>query len=148
MLSETAPDEGHTSVAAALRLIGLMSRRAFGDSPTGHPPRESQRDKVDWLRSTLDMVIAPPPPSLDDGTPSRVVSCVVCGACLMCCVRPGTPPIPVFSFRCQLAAVESLRDLFSPTDDGASLAGAKAWLASLSVDQRKRVPVALKKALA
>lgn len=126
MLSETAPDEGHTSVAAALRLIGLMSRRAFGDSPTGHPPREGQRDKVDWLRSTLDMVIAPPPPSLDD----------------------GTPPIPVFSFRCQLAAVESLRDLFSPTDDGASLAAAKAWLASLSVDQRKRVPVALKKALA
>jgi hypothetical protein len=71
-----------------------------------------------------------------------------CGAS----VRAGAAALPVFSFRCQLAAVESLRDLhYSPNDDdddsAASLSGARAWLASLSADQRKRVPLALKKAL-
>jgi hypothetical protein len=45
-----------------------------------------------------------------------------------------------------MAAVESLRDI--ALGDAVLLTNAKAWLASLSTDQRKRVPLALKKALA
>lgn len=57
LLGETEPEACHTSVPVVLRLFGLMSKNALGDTAVFN---ESLGEKIAWLRTVLDMVVAQP----------------------------------------------------------------------------------------
>lgn len=154
LLSETDPQACHSLLPAALRLFGLMGKRAFGDTPSGQPPREDQEGLV-WCRAVLNSVL--PSSASDEGMSFLSVPfpfslsfiITIHRAYMLTSWIAGASP--VFSFACRVAAAESLVDLASTSSD-ASLGEARAWVASLSSTATteqllRKLPTALKKAL-